>query len=182
MASKKVLVLNAGSSSLKFKLFDEARSKLVASVSGLIERIGDTSNSQVTPHAQRFHVYAETTYHNTPSFPVLLVPSLVCPRSVKLVHTVCIFMLHNNANCIYSRTLTGDACCSAVSGQHSVRGQQRQVHTQRGHQRSHSSTGCGHELSPRFILQVSQGTSPCHWSPSSAWQGCGQSHASHSRD
>ena len=48
MASKTVLVLNAGSSSLKFKLFDEAKSKLVASVSGLIERIGDTSNSQVT--------------------------------------------------------------------------------------------------------------------------------------
>lgn len=47
MASKKVLVLNAGSSSLKFKLFDEAKSKLVASVSGLIERIGDTANSQV---------------------------------------------------------------------------------------------------------------------------------------
>ncbi|DBA99105.1 TPA: activator of C kinase protein 1 [Trebouxia sp. C0004] len=47
MASKKVLVLNAGSSSLKFKLFDEAKSKLVASVSGLIERIGDTSNSQL---------------------------------------------------------------------------------------------------------------------------------------
>lgn len=47
MASKKVLVLNAGSSSLKFKLFDEAKSKLVASVSGLIERIGDTANSQL---------------------------------------------------------------------------------------------------------------------------------------
>ncbi|DBB14179.1 TPA: activator of C kinase protein 1 [Trebouxia sp. C0006] len=47
MASKKVLVLNAGSSSLKFKLFDEAKNKLVASVSGLIERIGDTSNSQL---------------------------------------------------------------------------------------------------------------------------------------
>ena len=51
MASKKVLVLNAGSSSLKFKLFDYAKSQLVASVSGLIERIGDTSNSQVTLHA-----------------------------------------------------------------------------------------------------------------------------------
>ena len=48
MASKKVLVLNAGSSSLKFKLFDYAKSQLVASVSGLIERIGDTSHSQVT--------------------------------------------------------------------------------------------------------------------------------------
>ncbi|KAL3156628.1 activator of C kinase protein 1 [Trebouxia sp. C0009 RCD-2024] len=47
MASKKVLVLNAGSSSLKFKLFDNAKSQLIASVSGLIERIGDTSNSQL---------------------------------------------------------------------------------------------------------------------------------------
>ena len=48
MASKKVLVLNAGSSSLKFKLFDDAKSHLNASVSGLIESIGDTANSQVT--------------------------------------------------------------------------------------------------------------------------------------
>ena len=48
MASKKVLVLNAGSSSLKFKLFDYAKNQLVASVSGLIERIGDTANSQVS--------------------------------------------------------------------------------------------------------------------------------------
>lgn len=54
MASKKVLVLNAGSSSLKFKLFDNVKNQLVASVSGLIERIGDTSNSQVSwlLHAQ----------------------------------------------------------------------------------------------------------------------------------
>lgn len=91
MASKKVLVLNAGSSSLKFKLFDEAKSKLVASVSGLIERIGDTANSQVTSHAQRFHLYPVTSYCNTPSFqllPVLLVPSLMCPRSVKSEPTV----------------------------------------------------------------------------------------------
>ena len=51
MASKQVLVLNAGSSSLKFKLFDNAKSQLVASVSGLIERIGDTANSQVTRHS-----------------------------------------------------------------------------------------------------------------------------------
>lgn len=47
MSSKKVLVLNAGSSSLKFKLFDYAKSQLVASVSGLVERIGDTANSQL---------------------------------------------------------------------------------------------------------------------------------------
>ncbi len=102
MASKKVLVLNAGSSSLKFKLFDEAKIKLVASVSGLIERIGDTSNSQVTPHAQRFHVYAVTSYCNTPSFqllPVLLVPSLMYPPSVKFEHTI-------NAHSCYIRMPT----------------------------------------------------------------------------
>ena len=52
MASSKVLVLNAGSSSLKFKLFDHAKSQLVASVSGLIERIGDTANSQVNGRAR----------------------------------------------------------------------------------------------------------------------------------
>ena len=102
MASKKVLVLNAGSSSLKFKLFDEAKNKLVASVSGLIERIGDTSNSQVIPHAQRFHVYAVTSYCNTASFPllpVLLVPSLMYPPSVKFEHTT-------NAHSCYIRMPT----------------------------------------------------------------------------
>lgn len=46
MVASKVLVLNAGSSSLKFKLFDQAKGGLTAVVSGLIERIGDTSNSQ----------------------------------------------------------------------------------------------------------------------------------------
>jgi acetate kinase len=47
MASKSVLVLNAGSSSLKFKLFQQAGAGLSAVVSGLVERIGDTSNSQL---------------------------------------------------------------------------------------------------------------------------------------
>lgn len=40
----RVLVLNAGSSSLKFKLFDLAPA-LVSSVGGMIDRIGDTANS-----------------------------------------------------------------------------------------------------------------------------------------
>ena len=47
MVASKVLVLNAGSSSLKFKLFDRTTGSLKAAVSGLIERIGDTANSQV---------------------------------------------------------------------------------------------------------------------------------------
>lgn len=47
MVASKVLVLNAGSSSLKFKLFDRTTGSLKAVVSGLIERIGDTANSQV---------------------------------------------------------------------------------------------------------------------------------------
>eukprot|EP00879_Flechtneria_rotunda_P009816 GHRR01010266.1.p1 GENE.GHRR01010266.1~~GHRR01010266.1.p1 ORF type:complete len:156 (+),score=32.95 GHRR01010266.1:256-723(+) len=38
----RILVVNAGSSSLKFKLFDN---HLTASIGGLIERIGDTFNS-----------------------------------------------------------------------------------------------------------------------------------------
>lgn len=40
----RVLVLNAGSSSLKFKLFDLAPA-LASSVGGMIDRIGDTANS-----------------------------------------------------------------------------------------------------------------------------------------
>jgi acetate kinase len=42
-----VLVLNAGSSSLKFKLFQQANSGLSAVVTGLVERIGDTGHSQL---------------------------------------------------------------------------------------------------------------------------------------
>lgn len=67
MASKKVLVLNAGSSSLKFKLFDNAKNQLVASVSGLIERIGDTSNSQVSWFACLSHLLF-TRHHSTRLF------------------------------------------------------------------------------------------------------------------
>jgi acetate kinase len=47
MASR-VLVINAGSSSLKFKLFDLKPGELVPSVRGLLERIGDAGNSSVT--------------------------------------------------------------------------------------------------------------------------------------
>lgn len=39
----RLLVLNAGSSSLKFKLFDTAAPGLAAGVGGLIERIGDVA-------------------------------------------------------------------------------------------------------------------------------------------
>lgn len=42
-----VLVINSGSSSLKFKLFTSAAQKLSAAVTGLVERIGDTANSQL---------------------------------------------------------------------------------------------------------------------------------------
>ncbi len=45
-ADKLVLVMNAGSSSLKFKLFTD-RAGLKGEVSGLVERIGDVSNSRV---------------------------------------------------------------------------------------------------------------------------------------
>jgi acetate kinase len=47
----KILVLNAGSSSLKFKLFDV--NPFAAGIGGLIERIGDTVNSTlVAKHVQ----------------------------------------------------------------------------------------------------------------------------------
>ena len=47
----KILVLNAGSSSLKFKLFD--LNPFAAGIGGLIERIGDTVNSTlVAKHVQ----------------------------------------------------------------------------------------------------------------------------------
>ena len=46
MGLDRILVVNAGSSSLKFKLFDVLTSGLVAGVSGLVERIGDVVNSR----------------------------------------------------------------------------------------------------------------------------------------
>jgi Acetokinase family len=48
MTSKRVLVVNAGSSSLKFKLYDVLSQSLQPVVGGLIERIGDTKNSSIT--------------------------------------------------------------------------------------------------------------------------------------
>lgn len=42
-----VLVVNAGSSSLKFKLFTDAAAGLRGAVSGLVERIGDVKNSRI---------------------------------------------------------------------------------------------------------------------------------------
>ena len=48
-----VLVINSGSSSLKFKLFTSAAQKLSAAVTGLVERIGDTTNSQLVVSNQK---------------------------------------------------------------------------------------------------------------------------------
>jgi len=45
-ASKLVLVVNSGSSSLKFKLYSAAEG-LKAMAGGLVERIGDTAKSRV---------------------------------------------------------------------------------------------------------------------------------------
>ena len=42
-----VLVINSGSSSLKFKLFTSAAKKLSAVVTGLVDRIGDVAHSQL---------------------------------------------------------------------------------------------------------------------------------------
>lgn len=42
-----VLVVNSGSSSLKFKLFNNAASRLTSVITGLVERIGDTENSRL---------------------------------------------------------------------------------------------------------------------------------------
>lgn len=46
MSARRVLVVNTGSSSLKFKLYDLVPS-LQSTISGLMERIGDPSNSTV---------------------------------------------------------------------------------------------------------------------------------------
>ena len=48
MASRRVLVVNAGSSSLKFKLYDVVSNTLQPIVGGLIERIGDIKKSSIT--------------------------------------------------------------------------------------------------------------------------------------
>lgn len=48
-----VLVINSGSSSLKFKLFTGASTELFAAVTGLVERIGDTENSRLVVSNQK---------------------------------------------------------------------------------------------------------------------------------
>ena len=48
-----MLVINSGSSSLKFKLFTGASTKLFTAVTGLVERIGDTDNSQLVVSNQK---------------------------------------------------------------------------------------------------------------------------------
>ena len=50
MASK-VLVINSGSSSLKFSLFEAAKAALSSIASGVVERIGDTDKSQLVAQA-----------------------------------------------------------------------------------------------------------------------------------
>ena len=47
----KVVVLNAGSSSLKFKLFQRDGAELTAVAAGLCERIGDPRNSRLKARA-----------------------------------------------------------------------------------------------------------------------------------
>ncbi len=53
-----VLVINSGSSSLKFKLFTSAAQRLSAVVTGLVERIGDTANSQLVVTNQKSDPHA----------------------------------------------------------------------------------------------------------------------------
>lgn len=48
MSSSRVLVVNAGSSSLKFKLYDVLSQSLQPVVGGLLERIGDPKSSSIT--------------------------------------------------------------------------------------------------------------------------------------
>ena len=48
MVSRRVLVVNAGSSSLKFKLYDVLSKALQPVVGGLIEQIGNTKSSSIT--------------------------------------------------------------------------------------------------------------------------------------
>jgi acetate kinase len=48
MSHPRVLVVNAGSSSLKFKLYDVLSQSLQPVVGGLVERIGQTKDSSIT--------------------------------------------------------------------------------------------------------------------------------------
>ena len=54
-----VLVINSGSSSLKFKLFTSAAKELSAVVTGLVDRIGDAAHSQLVVTNQKSDPQAE---------------------------------------------------------------------------------------------------------------------------
>lgn len=51
----KFLVLNAGSSSLKFKLFEESSAAFKVLAGGVVERIGDVGNSSLTTSDSKVH-------------------------------------------------------------------------------------------------------------------------------
>jgi acetate kinase len=61
MMPSRVLVVNAGSSSLKFKLFDVIGKTINATVGGLLERIGDVENSQIVVKVRIFFLMRNET-------------------------------------------------------------------------------------------------------------------------
>ena len=66
MASKNLLmVINSGSSSLKFSIFRSEPSALQLLQGGLVERIGDTANSRVNVTAYRSGEAPEKTSEQT---------------------------------------------------------------------------------------------------------------------
>ncbi len=62
----KLLVINSGSSSLKFKVFERLRTGLSAAVGGIVERIGDTENSALIATRSEGHGKETFKVHHIP--------------------------------------------------------------------------------------------------------------------
>jgi Acetokinase family len=88
-ASKLVLVVNSGSSSLKFKLFNAAAG-LRGEVSGLVERIGDVENSRIiTTNLKEPNAYKTTVDRGVKaSAHCPMCPCMLC-ADMPLINHVC---------------------------------------------------------------------------------------------
>ena len=160
MASK-VLVLNSGSSSLKFKLFENARETLRAVVSGVVERIGDPKS--------------------TVGFQLGSAASL-SGIQVPLAHTYARGPAHKQQDqkrrerspephsCWNKGVSRPDSCIlpADLSSYSGPRSQRQDLHA-RACTQPHSRSGCGSEVPAQLIFQLSAQGGVCCGTPSRAW-------------
>ena len=107
-ASKLVLVVNSGSSSLKFKLFNAAAG-LRGEVSGLVERIGDVTNSRIITTNLNDPSADKTTVDRGVKASAHCLVHFYMMRTDKVLSRSCILPCNNLCRITLRRWIT---CCS----------------------------------------------------------------------